>query len=50
MLEYFNMKPEESVYIGDNPNKDFFYPARNQELIPFRIIALLEIHYENIFR
>ncbi len=23
MLEYFNIKPEEAVYIGDNPNKDF---------------------------
>ncbi|CAI3654652.1 HAD family hydrolase [Clostridium neonatale] len=23
IIEYFNIKPEECVYIGDNPNKDF---------------------------
>ncbi len=33
MLEYFNIKPEEAVYIGgDNPNKDF-YLVRNWGLI-----------------
>ena len=37
MLEYFNIKSEEAVYIGDNPNKDFL-PCKELGINSIRII------------
>ena len=37
MLDYFDMKPKETVYIGDNPNKDFI-PCKKLGINSVRII------------
>lgn len=43
ILEYFNMKPGESVYIGDNPNKDFL-PCKELGINSIRIIRPIGDH------
>lgn len=43
MLEYFNIKPEEAVYIGDNPNKDFL-PCKELGINSIRIIRPIGDH------
>ena len=44
MLNYFNHYPEESIYVGDNPYKDFI----NAKKIGMKTIRLIRGAYRNI--
>lgn len=43
MIKYFNCKPEECIYVGDNPNKDFI-GARKIGMCTVRIIREVGDH------
>jgi len=47
ILEYFNIDSKESIYIGDNPNKDFI-PCKKLGINTVRIIRPIG-YYSNTF-